>query len=48
MFLFDLRLPMTYVLHLFYLKSLFYLHLWISCKDLPTKAYPHTVSNMAS
>jgi hypothetical protein len=46
MLLFDLSLPMTYALHLFYLKSLCYLYLWISCKALPTKAYTHTSNLM--
>jgi hypothetical protein len=46
MLLFDLSLLMTYALHLFYLKSLFYLHLWISCEALPTKAYTHTSTFM--
>jgi hypothetical protein len=46
MLLFDLSLPMTYVLYLFYLELLCYLHLWISCKALPTKAYTHTSTFM--
>jgi hypothetical protein len=46
MLLFDLSLPMTYALYLFYLKLLSYLHLWISCKALPTKAYTHTSTFM--
>jgi hypothetical protein len=46
MLLFDLSLPMTYALYLFYLKLLYYLHLWICCKALRTKAYTHTSTLM--
>jgi hypothetical protein len=46
MLLFDLSLTMTYALYLFYLKLLYSLHLWVSCKDLPTKPYTHTSTFM--